>query len=168
MFCVSEFFCGNFSLQKHEIFMGTKIFICSFCKININTSIILQIRKILPLSLTQQIYKNIIRPIRNFISNTQSHILSFILPAKDPLLILTIKFSLKYSLYSCFHPWCLNGWVGGQREKDCLDCISEIVTLVGGCRSAASWCDLDLTFDLAVVILSLKILSGLYLGNCKV
>ena len=31
------------------------------------------------------------------------------------------------------------------------------------CRS-----DLDLTFDLAVVTLSLKILSGLYLGNCKV
>ena len=31
-----------------------------------------------------------------------------------------------------------------------------------------SWCDLDLTFDLAVVILSLKILSGLYLGNRKV
>ena len=31
-----------------------------------------------------------------------------------------------------------------------------------------SWCDLDLTFDLAVVTLSLKILSGLYLGNCKV
>ena len=26
----------------------------------------------------------------------------------------------------------------------------------------------DLTFDLAVVTLSLKILSGLYLGNCKV
>ena len=28
--------------------------------------------------------------------------------------------------------------------------------------------DLDLTFDLAVVTLSLKILSGLYLANCKV
>ena len=27
------------------------------------------------------------------------------------------------------------------------------------------WCDLDLTFDLAVVTLSLKMLSGLYLGN---
>ena len=33
---------------------------------------------------------------------------------------------------------------------------------------AMSWCDLDLTFDLAVVTLSLKILPGLYLGNCKV
>ena len=41
-------------------------------------------------------------------------------------------------------------------------------TLVRGCRCATSWCDLDLTFDLAVVTLSLKILSGLYLGNRKV
>ena len=31
-----------------------------------------------------------------------------------------------------------------------------------------SWSDLDLIFDLAVVTLSLKILSGLYLGNRKV
>ena len=37
-----------------------------------------------------------------------------------------------------------------------------------GCRCAMSWCDLDLTFDLAVVTLTYKILSGLYLGNCKV
>ena len=29
-------------------------------------------------------------------------------------------------------------------------------------------CDLDLTFDLALVILKLKILNGLYLGNVKV
>ena len=29
-------------------------------------------------------------------------------------------------------------------------------------------CDLDLTFDLAVETLTYKILSGLYLGNCKV
>ena len=28
--------------------------------------------------------------------------------------------------------------------------------------------DLDLTFDLAVVTLTFKILPGLYLGNCKV
>ena len=40
-------------------------------------------------------------------------------------------------------------------------------TLVGGCRCATSWCDLDLTFDFAVVTLTFKILSGLYLGNCK-
>ena len=31
-----------------------------------------------------------------------------------------------------------------------------------------SWCDLDLTFELAVVTLTYKILSGLYLGNHKV
>ena len=37
-----------------------------------------------------------------------------------------------------------------------------------GCRCATSWCDLDLTFDLAVVTLTYKILSGLYLGNRKV
>ena len=30
-----------------------------------------------------------------------------------------------------------------------------------------SWCDLDLTFDLAIVTLACKILSGLYLGNRK-
>ena len=35
-------------------------------------------------------------------------------------------------------------------------------------HSLTSWCDLDLTFDLAVVTLSLKILSGLYLRNRKV
>ena len=32
-------------------------------------------------------------------------------------------------------------------------------TLVLGCRCAGSWCDLDLTFDLAVVTMSLKILT---------
>ena len=31
-----------------------------------------------------------------------------------------------------------------------------------------SWSDLDLTFDLAVVSLTYKILSGLYFGNRKV
>ena len=31
-----------------------------------------------------------------------------------------------------------------------------------------SWCDLDLTFELAAVTLTYKILSGLYLGNRKV
>ena len=41
-------------------------------------------------------------------------------------------------------------------------------TLVRGCRCAALWSDLDLIFDLAALTLSLKILSGLYLGNCKV
>ena len=33
----------------------------------------------------------------------------------------------------------------------------------GGSRCATLWCDLDLTFDLAVVTLTFKILSGQYL-----
>ena len=32
---------------------------------------------------------------------------------------------------------------------------------------AMSWCDLDLTFDLAIVTLTNKILSGLYLGTVR-
>ena len=36
---------------------------------------------------------------------------------------------------------------------------SDMVTL---------WCDLDLTFDLAVMTLTYKILSWLYFGNRKV
>ena len=27
----------------------------------------------------------------------------------------------------CFHPWCPDGQVGGQRGKVCLGCISETV-----------------------------------------
>ena len=41
-----------------------------------------------------------------------------------------------------------------------------VATFVRGCRCATSWSDLDLTFDLVVV--TYKILSGLYLGNRKV
>ena len=40
--------------------------------------------------------------------------------------------------------------------------------LVRGCMYARSWCDLDLTFDLAVMTLPFKFLSKLYLGNRKV
>ena len=40
-------------------------------------------------------------------------------------------------------------------------------TFVGGCRCALSLCELELTFDLVVVTLNLKILSGLYLINHK-
>ena len=40
--------------------------------------------------------------------------------------------------------------------------------LVRGCRCAASWSDLNLTFDFAVVTLTYKILFGLYLRNRKV
>ena len=71
----------------------------------------------------------------------------------------------------------MGGRPGGRREEDGQGCISETVrcrklilvgTLVMGCSFATSWSDLDLTFDLAVVTLSLTILSGLYLGNRKV
>ena len=41
-------------------------------------------------------------------------------------------------------------------------------TLVWTCRCAMSWCDLVTTFDLAIVTLTYKILSGLYHGNRKV
>ena len=40
-------------------------------------------------------------------------------------------------------------------------------TLVRGCRYAASWCDLDLTVDLFVVILIFKLLCGLYPRGCN-
>ena len=39
---------------------------------------------------------------------------------------------------------------------------------MGDCRYATSWCGLDLTFELAVVTLTFKILTGFYFGNCKV
>ena len=67
--------------------------------------------------------------------------------------------------------------MGGWRDKVCLGCISETVRcrklirgrdIDWGCRYAMSWCDLDLTFDLVVVTLSLKILYRLYLKNRKV
>ena len=70
----------------------------------------------------------------------------------------------------------MGGWVGG--EKMFVRAVSPkpygvgssylVGTLVRGCRCATSWCDLDLTFDLAVVTLTYKISSGLYLGNRKV
>ena len=71
----------------------------------------------------------------------------------------------------------MGGRPGGRREKVCPGCISETIRcrklILGrdiscGCRCAASWSDLDLTFDLAIVTLSLKILCRLYLGNRKV
>ena len=42
--------------------------------------------------------------------------------------------------------------------------------LVRACRYAMSWCDRDLTFDLAVVTLTLtfNIFSGLFLRSCTV
>ena len=40
--------------------------------------------------------------------------------------------------------------------------------MVRGCKCATSWCDLDSTFDLAIVTLTYKILHRLDLGNSKV
>ena len=34
-----------------------------------------------------------------------------------------------------------------------------------GCKCAASWCNLDLTFDLAIVTLNFKLLAGLYISE---
>ena len=69
------------------------------------------------------------------------------------------------------------GGVGGWQEKVCLGCISETVRyrklILGrdigwGCRCGILWCDLDVIFVIAVVTVSLKILTGLYLRNCVV
>ena len=35
------------------------------------------------------------------------------------------------------------------------------------CRCKTSWCDLDLTFDLAIVTLTYNALSGLYLETIR-
>ena len=63
--------------------------------------------------------------------------------------------------------------MGGWWEKACPVCISgtlrcKMLILGRGCGCASSWPDLDLTFDLDVVTLSLEMLSRLYLRNCKV
>ena len=39
--------------------------------------------------------------------------------------------------------------------------------LVGKCRCAVSWCDIDMTFDLAIVTLTFKILSGYILETVR-
>ena len=74
----------------------------------------------------------------------------------QPLRAVGVLFSPKVSV-----------WAGGQREKVCPSCVAETIRC-RGCRCATSLCDLDLTFDLATVTLSLKILSGVYLSNRKV
>ena len=67
--------------------------------------------------------------------------------------------------------------VGWQRKKVCHGCMSEALTckvlnlgrdISWECMCAISGCDRDLTFNLSIVTLSLKILFGLYLRNCKV
>ena len=40
-------------------------------------------------------------------------------------------------------------------------------TLFRGCMHERSCCNLDLSFDLVIVTMSFKILSGLFLGFCK-
>ena len=64
-------------------------------------------------------------------------------------------------------------WISGRAEgKVCPGSTSKTIRCneygmdIGwGCRSATPLCDLDLTFDLDIVTLSLKFLSRLYLGN---
>ena len=99
------------------------------------------------------------------------------------------KFDLNqgYMIKNNFYPqpvmavWVLfspmmSGWVGSrkkfvwaisQKPKD-VGSWYLLGTLVRGCRCATSWCDLDSMFDLAVVTLTYKILSGLYIRNHKV
>ena len=50
-------------------------------------------------------------------------------------------------------------------EVEYMECLNVHALVVG---SPAKMADLDLTFDLAVVALTYKILTGLYLGNRKV
>ena len=73
-----------------------------------------------------------------------------------------------------FSPLCPDGPADRWREIVYPGCISETVRcrmLILGrdigweCRCPTSWCDLDLTFDLAIVALSLKILSGLNISE---
>ena len=80
-----------------------------------------------------------------------------------------------WTVWVLFSPM-VGGWVDVLWEKVCLGCISETVRCrklkfgrgIGwGCKFASSWYDIDLTFNLARVTLSLKILCGLILRNCK-
>ena len=66
---------------------------------------------------------------------------------------------------------------GVWQLKVCRGCISETIRcrklILGrdigwGCRCVTSWCGLDLTFEFAIVTLTFKILSRLYLKNGKV
>ena len=70
----------------------------------------------------------------------------------------------------------MGGWAGGgqkfvwavSQKPQGVGSSYLVGTLVRMYRCATSWSGLDLTFDLAVVTLSLKILSRLYLRNRKV
>ena len=70
----------------------------------------------------------------------------------------------------------MGGWAGSRKKF--VRAVSQklqgegssylVGTLVRMCRCVTSCSDLELTFHLAVVTLTYKILSGLYLGNRKV
>ena len=51
----------------------------------------------------------------------------------------------------------MSGYV--SESVRCKNLIDGRVTLVTGCRDAMLWCDHNLTFDLAVLTLNLKMLS---------
>ena len=53
------------------------------------------------------------------------------------------------------------------RDNEALDIDAFGRNIDLECRCAMLWCDLDLTFDRAVVTLTFKILSGLYLRTRK-
>ena len=63
-----------------------------------------------------------------------------------------------------------------MQEVASPDCISKTVKfrLILGrdidweSRCVTTWCEIDLTFDLAIVTLNYKLLPRLYLGNYKV
>ena len=51
--------------------------------------------------------------------------------------------------------------------KRCWKLILGTRDIIWGSRCVASWCDLDLTFDLTVVTLTFKILFGQFLGGFR-
>ena len=57
--------------------------------------------------------------------------------------------------------------LSGLNLRNCKVLEGDTATLVKRCRFAMFWCDLDFTYDLAVVTLIFKILSRLYLGKRK-
>ena len=57
-------------------------------------------------------------------------------------------------------------WALSQKPLRCKMSIGRDLGL--GYMHAVSWCDFDLTFDLAIMTLTFKIMSGLYVENCKV
>ena len=100
---------------------------------------------------------------RDFPFERQAVIFSFhIFFSPHPLMVVGVLFSPMVS-------WTVGRkkFVWAVSQKWCRKLILGR-DVCSGCRCATSWCNLDLTFDLAVVTLSLKMLSGLYLGNRKV